>query len=278
MHAGWNLLTKRQGTEGRFIDRMLCIVAVTGFIPAIWCELRDPVFDSVILGYVLGAGACCGLYYLFLVLGYKSGDFTFVYPVARSVPVLIIALADVVRGRNPSVGGWIGMLLILAGCLLAPHTKFSEIRLRKYFTRNTIWMLLTALCTVGYTLFDKAAAETVRHGGAGVAARYCYVFFTVSYAVYAVSARLVRVSRDEKTVPGWGWACVGCALNYLAYWLILWVYQLVERASYIVAFRQFSIVIGVVVAFAAFRERGVAVRITAAVAITAGLVLIGVFG
>jgi uncharacterized membrane protein len=58
----------------------------------------------------------------------------------------------------------------------------------------------------------------------------------------------------------------------------LWAYQLGRHASYVVAFRQFSIVIGVVIAFVIYKERGVAVRILATVLITAGLILVGLFG
>jgi uncharacterized membrane protein len=60
--------------------------------------------------------------------------------------------------------------------------------------------------------------------------------------------------------------------------LILWAYQLSPYASYIVAFRQFSIVIGAIMAFIIYKEQGVAVRLTGALFITAGLVLIAGWG
>ena len=66
--------------------------------------------------------------------------------------------------------------------------------------------------------------------------------------------------------------------NFGAYWLVLWAYQLAQRAGYVVAFRQFSIVIGVALAFAVFREKGFAVRLTGALLITVGLVLIALRG
>lgn len=67
-------------------------------------------------------------------------------------------------------------------------------------------------------------------------------------------------------------------LSFGAYWLILWAYQLSPQASYIVAFRQFSIVIGSLMAFLIYKEKGVGIRLTGAVLITTGLVLIGVWG
>ena len=67
-------------------------------------------------------------------------------------------------------------------------------------------------------------------------------------------------------------------MTFTAYWLILWTYQLTQRASYVVAFRQFSIVIGVVVAFLVYHEKGVAVRLTGTLLLTIGLVLIALWG
>ncbi len=46
----------------------------------------------------------------------------------------------------------------------------------------------------------------------------------------------------------------------------------------IVAFRQFSIVIGAIMAFILYKEQGVAVRLTGALFITSGLVLIAGWG
>ncbi len=71
---------------------------------------------------------------------------------------------------------------------------------------------------------------------------------------------------------------IASVFNFGAYWLVLWVYQLASRASYIVAFRQFSIVVGVVLAFFIYKEKGVKVRLTAVLIITTGLVIIGLWG
>jgi uncharacterized membrane protein len=60
--------------------------------------------------------------------------------------------------------------------------------------------------------------------------------------------------------------------------LVLWAYQLSTQTGYVVAFRQFSIVIGVVLAFAIYREPGVFVRTVAMLLIVAGLVTIGLWG
>jgi drug/metabolite transporter (DMT)-like permease len=152
-----------------------------------------------------------------------------------------------------------------------------EITWRHYLNRSTLWMVLTAVGTVGYTLFDKVAAEIVRSGPA-TAARYGYVFFTVSFVVYAALRALFVRGGERDAEIGWWWPAAAMTLNFGAYWLVLWAYQLSPRASYIVAFRQFSIVVGVVAAFLLFRERGLGIRLTATLLILLGLLIIGLLG
>ena len=129
---------------------------------------------------------------------------------------------------------------------------------------------------VGYTLLDKIAAEVVQQGPA-TAARYGYFYFTVSLLPYLF---LTRTFKSEKAEPNGDWklASIAAVLSFAAYWLVLWAYQLSPYASYIVAFRQFSIVIGAVLAFVIYKEEGVRVRLSGASLIASGLVLIAGWG
>lgn len=51
-----------------------------------------------------------------------------------------------------------------------------------------------------------------------------------------------------------------------------------QHVSYVVAFRKFSIIIEVVIAFVIYKERVAFVRIAGIVLITAGLIFVGLFG
>ena len=277
-HAGWNLLARRRQSEASaFMFRMTLITVTCGFIPAVASELYARSIPAEAWPVLVASGACCGLYTFFLVMGYEVGDFTVVYPVARALPVLLMGLGDAMRGRHPTVAGWGGMGMVVVGCLLAPHHSWRELSVRPYLNRATVFMVLTALATVGFSMLDKIAAEMVTPGPA-TAVRYGYFFFLVNFAVFGVLWRIFRRKKGEKMTMGWGLPAVGAVMGYAAYGLILWTYQIVDRASYVVAFRQLSIVIGVAVAFAVFREKGKFVRLTAAGLITAGLLVIGVWG
>jgi len=139
------------------------------------------------------------------------------------------------------------------------------------------WMFFAALGTVGYTLLDKIAAEAVQQGPA-TAARYGYIYFAVSFFPYLGFMKLSRPVVVKDSSQDWKIAVLAALFGFGAYWLILWAYQLSPYASYIVAFRQFSIVIGALLAFIIYKEQGVAVRLSGAVMITLGLVLIALLG
>lgn len=276
MHAGWNLLARYYRSETTFYKKMLIFTAGIGILPAIWSELVARSMTPLAWACVVGSGFSASLYLFGLARAYAMTDFTIVYPVVRSLPVLFIGIADVLRGHPLSVWGWAGLLLVTAGCTLVPLRNFRDFSPSRYLNRATLWMLLGALGMVGYTLLDKIAAEVVQQGPA-TAARYGIFYFTITLLPYHLLMRTVKTDKEEPN-GDWKLAFIAALLSFLAYWLILWAYQLSPYASYIVAFRQFSIVIGAVLAFIIYKEEGVRVRLTGASLIASGLVLIAGWG
>lgn len=276
-HAGWNLLARYTRSEGVFYQRMLIITMAVGFLPAVLSEIRSSSLTPLAWACVVGSGTCAAFYLYGLARAFAASDFTIVYPVARALPVIFIAVIDVLRGRYLTPLGWLGISLVVVGSILVPQARFGDFRIRNYFNPAVLWMLVAAFGTVGYTLLDKIAAEVVQ-SGADTAARYGYFYFTISFFPYLLLVRSYQPVQEKQVKNQWLLAGLGAVLGFSAYWLILWAYQLSPVASYIVAFRQFSIIIGAVIAFIWFKEKGVAVRISGALLITAGLVLIGLWG
>ncbi|HRU05407.1 MAG TPA: EamA family transporter [Candidatus Brocadiia bacterium] len=277
MHASWNLLVRAKRVEAACFWRMHLAVVALGAPAALAGALLLPAWDGVVTLAVAASGVCCGFYFFCLARAYGEGDFTTVYPAARALPVLAVAAADVLRGRHPSVAGWIGMVGVAVGCFLVPLHSIRELRLARYFNRATLWILGAAAGTVGYSLIDKIAQEHIPRGPAS-AALYCYWFYACSAAALALFFRLAGHKLPRPAGLGWTVPAAAGALSFASYAIVLSVYQFTSRASYVVALRQFSIVIGVVAGFALFREPGRFVRTAGACVITAGLVLLAVWG
>lgn len=277
LHAGWNLRAKREQSQVVFFQRMLFCIALAGLLPwtvGLW--FADPLAPKVWICAVT-AGICSGIYCLGLALAYEQADFTVVYPVARALPVLILAVTDVLRARHPTLWGWVGMSLVAVGCFMAPLRTWRDFALGTYTNRASVAMIVASLGIVGYSLIDKIAAEVI-WPGPGSAAVYGYILFFVTWVTFAGAVKLTRQPHRAWGSLTWPTSALAAVMCFGAYWLVLWAYQMTERVSYVVAFRQFSIVIGAVLAVVLLRERPRTVRVLAIAFITAGLVMIALQG
>ena len=297
LHASWNILAKRGSTTPELFSRVLAAIAIPGLVVGLLAEWRSALLPHI-WPLVLGAGAFQAAYFLGLTLGYRAGDLSLVYPLVRALPVVLVGIFDVARGHPPGGAGWIGLLLVLGGCLLvalpaarqhagariagvpqaAPSWRWVAIG----------WATVAALGTVGYTVFDKLAAEAITAAGgmgAGAAFRYGLWEFTICAACYlpltaAVnrgSARRPAASR-RTLAAGILQGVIIAALMYCTYALVLWAYQLSWQTSYVVALRQFSIVLGVVMGALLLREAAPATRVAGAMVIAGGVALLTLIG
>jgi drug/metabolite transporter (DMT)-like permease len=277
MHAGWNLLARYARSEGEFYKKMLILTLLVGFLPAVISELRTGSMTPLAWACVIGSGTSAAFYLFGLAKAFSTTDFTIVYPVARALPVIFIAVIDVSRGRYLTPAGWSGIFLVMMGSVLILQRDFGNFKMSNYLNRASFWMVVAAIGTVGYTTLDKIAAEVIQ-SGPDTAARYGYFYFAISFFPYMLLMRTIEIPDENRRQTGWWLPAIGAIFGFSAYWMILWAYQLSPYASYIVAFRQFSIVIGAVLAFLIYKERGFILRISGALLITGGLILIGIWG
>lgn len=270
LHAGWNLVLRSQPSSYTFL-RIAIVTSVVGLGPVLVAELGpQPMLGQIWLHLVL-AGLFQAIYYLGLTQGYRNGDFTVVYPIARALPVLLVAVGDVILGHAPSLLAWLGMILVSLGCIFIPLESWRGFSLARYWNRTMLWAVVTALSIVGYTLTDKLAAGLIEPGP-WAAARYCIFESAASVVAYWLILKgLKHPTEEQMSWRDWGWVTVTAAGAFAAYWLILWSYQLAFHASYVVALRQFSIIVGVLLGAFFLREAAPLLRLSAACVIVVGI-------
>lgn len=275
LHASWNLLAHARREDTTLFIRTNLIVGLVGLGPVLWLEFtRDP-FPTAIWPLLLATGFFQAVYFLGLAMGYRAGEFSIVYPVARALPVLALALLDIARGRPPSALGWLGIALVTTGCLLAPLSSLRAVSRERYLNWTLFWVLVTAAGTVGYSGVDKVALEMLPSGLLS-ALRYGVLQWLLTVPFLWLLLRYVaRLPLRVGGLRDWRRAALATLFISSAYTLILWVYQMIPQASYVVALRQFSIVIGVIAAIVIFREPAAKMRLTAALVISAGVALVG---
>src|SRR5438309_6008937 len=119
-HATWNLLAKRAGADTPFLWLAYVVGAIV-FAPfAVGIlVIAQPALGWPALLFVAVAASLQTLYFATLTAGYRAGDLSVVYPIARaSGPLLATAGAIAIFGEHPTAIAISGALAIVAGAFV----------------------------------------------------------------------------------------------------------------------------------------------------------------
>ncbi|MGH7734997.1 MAG: EamA family transporter, partial [Gemmatimonadales bacterium] len=97
-HATWNLLSKQASAAGASSFVWLMSLAATGLyapVVAVSVLLSPPRLTLLDWVFMAGTGLLQVGYFLFLQAGYRLGDLSLVYPLARGGGALLAALAGI---------------------------------------------------------------------------------------------------------------------------------------------------------------------------------------
>ena len=159
IHATWNLLAKRAGGGAAFTWLFAAWSAVlyTPLAAAV-ILLQQASIGPVEIGFMAGSAALHTAYFLLLNQGYRVGDLSLVYPLARGTgPLLSSLTAILLLGERPSGLALSGGLLIVLGVVALTS---GPARLRQSGARSAVsYALLTGTFIAGYTLWDKQAVS-----------------------------------------------------------------------------------------------------------------------
>jgi drug/metabolite transporter (DMT)-like permease len=161
IHALWNLLAKRAQDGGAPFVCLFSLVAVVVYAPlaaaiVVW---QRPHIGLVQLVFIAGTAVLHTGYFLALQRGYRLGDLSLVYPLARGTgPMLTAAAAIAFFGERPGPVALAGTALIGGGIILL--TSGREAWGRPNARRAAAYAVLTGMFIAGYSLWDKRAVAT----------------------------------------------------------------------------------------------------------------------
>jgi drug/metabolite transporter (DMT)-like permease len=165
LHAGWNLLGKRQHpTAAGFL--LATGVATLCLTPIVFIYHEAlTYFTTQCWWLILATGVCQATYFAALAGAYKTGDMSIAYPLARSSPVIIVTVANVLLGRSDQISQQClyGIMLVVLGGFLLPLRRFHDVRLKNYLNASCLLALLAACGTAGYSMLDDEALRLLRH-------------------------------------------------------------------------------------------------------------------
>ncbi|MCB0039832.1 MAG: EamA family transporter, partial [Caldilinea sp.] len=161
LHALWNLLAKRArgGIPFTWLFSLLTVVLWAPII-VVYVIVWRPTLGWLALLFMLGSATIHLAYFLMLQRGYRHGDLSVVYPLARGTgPLLSMVGAVLLLGERPTWLAVVGALLIIAGVFAIAGGP--EMLRRRTAVSGVSYGLMTGLLIATYTLWDKYAVSAV---------------------------------------------------------------------------------------------------------------------
>ena len=282
LHVTWNMMSKSGRPSMAFYALMSLTASALWFPFMLKSGISPLTLPPHVVWLLLGSVCFEVMYMLGLARAYKRGDISFVYPVVRALPVLMIAAITTIFGIDAKLGAsaLCGMVLISVGCVAMPLTSFRELKLSNYINYTTIFILLGAAGTTGYTLLDRSAMKILGEapGGTGPLAAIGYLFWiefglTLGELLFVVFERDERLEFRRLFLKSFRPMLAGLCSSS-AYGLILLAMHYVDNVSYIQAFRQISLPLGFFAGIVILKERATLPKTIGVIFIVAGLLLV----
>lgn len=270
-HASWNLIAKR-ASGGPVFNWLFDVMSVVVCLPLGIAQMliEPPKLGLVEWTFVLGSALLHLAYFLLLGAGYRVGDLSLVYPLARGAgPMLSTAAAITLFGERPSLIALIGAALIGVGVfvLAGDPRKLRGSRVGA----SVVFALLTGVVIAAYTLWDKEAVSAV----AMPPVLYFFLFTVVRAAILSGYA----LTRRDVVVCEWRMHrkhALGIAvLSPVSYILVLYALSM-SPVSYVAPARELGILLGAIMGTRWLAEGDVRRRLTGAVAMVLGVVAVAV--
>src|SRR5215470_9521626 len=244
-HAGWNAAVKK-GLDPLATTVLISIGAALVALPLVpftglpAAAAWPWVAASVLIHLV---------YFAALIESYRAGDMGQVYPIARgSAPLLTAAGTALTIGERIGAQAWLGVVLLAGGVLFMSLRGGRE--LARLDRRAVGFALFTAITICAYSLVDGIGPVML------------------AYALARRGGRVMPAMRRH-----WGTGLAGGALQLGSCGIAIWA-MTVAPIAIVAALRETSVLFGALIAVAVLGEPLRPVRIVAALAIVAGLVLI----
>ncbi|MBO5760400.1 MAG: hypothetical protein J6S53_02530 [Lentisphaeria bacterium] len=282
LHAGWNFISKAGRPSGAFylVVNIVSILILLPFLlvskvqyfslpPVFWWYVAASVFFEFI--YVVG-----------LFQAYKRNDISMAYPMIRAVPVLLIAVITLIfrLGAVPGKTACAGFIVVALGCFILPQKDMRSLLSFKGISLKALGpIFLAAVGTTGYTIMDSCATDLfTRASSSGKivnsGAYLCIVeiFLTLALAVLVFCSKKEKTEFFQNSIRSFS-PCI-CGVFYTAaYLLVLAAMGMVSNVSFLQAFRQMSLPLGVAAGIFFLHEKVSGPKLAGTFLVVCGLIL-----
>lgn len=224
---------------------------------------------------ILVAGILGGLTYVLYGRALAAGDLSLTLPMLSLTPVFLLATSPPTLGEFPNPAGFVGVVLVASGAYVLNleqrrHGFWGPVRALLSNAGSRLMLVVAAVWSLGANL-DKLglqASSPALWGAAIYTATGLALLAAV--AVRALSGRVPKGTWGRGVLVAGFLEAVGlfCQMHALP----------LTQVSYVIAVKRLSIVFGVLIGAAVFREPDLSHRLPGALLMVAGVSFIALFG
>lgn len=284
-HAAWNYVGKKSEPSLAYFT-LASIFASLVLLPFALYEAT--LVWEIILDYwpyVAVTGLFQAIYFLGLTFAYRSAELSIVYPIARALPVGLVPIwLTIFDSKHYSVSQYLGVIAIIVGSLVIPHTCLKRIAKTTLLNKGSFYALVAALATTGYTLVDQHVLSSIskqtvhyerwQYESWQISLSYMFLL-TISSVLFVLILSVIAPQERRRwpvAITTQSRSALSTALIMtLTYSLVLIAMNFAENVGYIVALRQLSIPIGVLLGVILLGERFGSTQKYALITIMAGI-------
>ena len=263
-HALWNFVAKTAPGGGTAFVWLASIFGACVLAPPALVLIATSPPSLAAVWFMAGSGVLHAVYFACLQRGYRDGDLSLVYPLARGTgPLLATVAAVVVLGERPGGLALVGGAVVVAAILwlAAPAVRAGA--------PGTGWALATGVTIAAYTLWDAhsvtalAVPPVIYFGAATLLQSTLMLPMALRFR-----PRVARIWHDHKVEA----IIIGIA-SPVAYLLVLFALQRAP-VSLVAPAREVSIVFGGLLGWLVLHEPNPARRLAGAVVVLVGIAAI----
>ena len=262
LHASWNLIVK--GEDDKLFSGWLTVLTPALLLSPVLLVTGLPPPEAWPI--LLGSAVIHTGYMIALTQAYVHGDLSVVYPVARGLaPILVAVGAPLFLGERLSLTAILGIVLVGGGIA---WLGVSARRSSASFS-GLAWAVATAVFIASYSIMDKVGVSRTNPVSYIIVLMGANAVFMTPVVLWRRDARLMAAVWKRR----WRSAVLGGLLSIAAYLLVLIAMRLTQ-VSYIAALRESSVVLAALLGWRVLREPYGGRRILAAIVVTLGLILL----
>lgn len=262
LHAVWNALVK----SGRDRTATMALVIASSAIPWLPLVFILPAPAPESWPFLVASTVIHVFYFAFLINGYRYGDLSQIYPIARGMaPALVAAGAWAWASEALAPMEGAGVLLVCLGIVSLAWRRAGFAG----DNRALLFALLTGLSIAAYIVVDGLGVRQ-----AGMAISYIAWLFVLQGTVMALIGAWLRRERLRATFEGnWIGGLVGGCLASVSYGVAIWAMS-VGSLAHIAVLRETSVLVAAVIGTRLLGEPFGRQRVIAAAVVACGAVLV----